>query len=144
MNFQNFLTTVMRDKNNERPRFEEGTFSAERRHYPRIRAELPLGYSIVDEKKNHGGMVGDVSEGGLLVYLKERLNVGTRLKLEILFVRGLELSSIDGVARVVRSELTARGNWGEHRYGLQFESFCEGDLDKLKSMLKEVQQTHIH
>ena len=144
MNFQNFLTTVIREKNNQKPQLKEKTFLAERRHYPRISAELPLGYSIVDEKENHGGMVGDVSEGGLLVYLKERLNVGTLLKLEILFVKGLELSSIDGVARVVRSELTAKGNWGEHRYGLQFESFCEGDLDKLKSMLKEVQQTHFH
>lgn len=144
MNFQNFLTTVIREKNSKKPQFKEGTFLVERRHYPRISAELPLGYSIVDGEENHGGMIADASEGGLLVYLKERLNVGTLLKIEILFVKGLELSSIDGVAKVVWSDLAARENWGGHRYGLQFESFCEGDLDKLKSMLKEVRQTHFH
>jgi len=30
----------------------------------------------------------------------------------------------------------------ENRYGLEFQSFIEGDLDKLKKLLKEVGETH--
>ncbi len=143
MNLQNILATVFREKNNNKPPSKENTFFAEKRRHTRIRTELPLGYSIMDGKENHGGMVADASEGGLLVYLMENLIVGTLLKIEILFVKGLELNSIHGVARVVRSEQAARENCGEHRYGLQFESFCEGDLDKLKNLVKEIGQNYV-
>jgi hypothetical protein len=32
--------------------------------------------------------------------------------------------------------------WGEYRYGLEFQSFQEGDLQKLKRLLKGVGKTH--
>jgi len=115
----------------------EGTVVVERRKHPRISLELPLDYHIVDAKENHGGMVEDVSEGGLLVYLKERIDIGTLLKVEIIFVKGLELNSIGGIAKVVWSDLAARESFGEFRYGLQFQSFHEGDHDRLKNLLRE-------
>jgi c-di-GMP-binding flagellar brake protein YcgR len=138
MNLQNVFAAVLREKNYKKTPSGESAPLAERRRHVRIRAELPLGYSIVDEKENHGGLVADASEGGLQVSLMEKLLVGTLLKIEILFLKGLEIDSIHGVARVVRYEETTRDRSGEYRYGLQFESFCEGDLDKLKRLVKEM------
>lgn len=114
----------------------------QRRQHPRIKVELPLDYSIAVPRGHQGGMVADASEGGLLAYLRERIGIGTRLNIEILFVKGSELSSIKGIGKVVWSDLAAKDGFGKHQYGLQFQSFHEGGLDKLKDMLKEIGETY--
>ena len=142
MFLQNVLASVLREKNNKEPQPEEVAPLVERRRHIRVKTELPLGYSTADGKEHHGGMVADVSEGGLLVYLMENLIVGTLLKIEILFLKGLELNSINGTAKVVRSEHAPGENGREHRYGLQFESFRDGDFDKLKTLVMEAGQVY--
>jgi len=44
-------------------------------------------------------MVANASEGGLLVYLPERMAMGAFLKIEIFYVKGLELDTIKAVAK---------------------------------------------
>lgn len=92
----------------------------------------------MDSDENYGGIAANTGEGGLLAYLPEAIEIGILLKLEILFVKGLELNTIKAITKVVWSDLGARESWGEYRYGLQFQSFQEGDLPKLKMLLKEV------
>ncbi len=115
-----------------------GVLAIEKRKYPRFSVELPLDYSCVDRKATLGGMVANASEGGLLVYLPERIDIGATLKIEIFYVRGLELDTIKAVAKVVWCDLAARESWGEHRYGLQFQSIDEKDFNRLTGLLKEV------
>jgi c-di-GMP-binding flagellar brake protein YcgR len=83
-------------------------------------------------------MVANASEGGLLVYLPERVEMGALLKIEIFYVRGLELDTIKAVAKVVWCDLATRESWGEYRYGLQFQSIDEKDFSRLTTLLKEV------
>jgi len=115
-----------------------GVLSIEKRKYPRFSVELPLNYSRAESKDTLGGMVANASEGGLLVYLPERIEIGGLLKIEIFYVRGLELDTIRAVAKVVWCDLAARESWGEHRYGLQFEYIDEKDFSRLSTLLKEV------
>jgi c-di-GMP-binding flagellar brake protein YcgR len=115
-----------------------GVLAIEKRKYPRFSVELPLNYSRLDGKQTLGGMVANASEGGLLVYLPERVEMGALLKIEIFYVRGLELDTIKAVAKVVWCDLAARESWGEHRYGLQFQSIDEKDFSRLTTLLKEV------
>lgn len=115
-----------------------GVLAIEKRRHPRFSVELPLDYARVDGKQTLGGMVANASEGGLLVYLPERIEIGTLLKIEIFYVRGLELDTIKAVVRVVWSDLAARESWGEHRYGMQFENIDEMDFNRLVTLLKEV------
>jgi len=115
-----------------------GVLSIEKRKYPRFSVELPLNYSRAEGKETLGGMVANASEGGLLVYLPERMEIGAFLKIEIFYVRGLELDTIKAVAKVVWSDLAARESWGEHRYGLQFQYIDQKDLSRLTTLLKEV------
>ena len=138
MSPQKFGTRFRMEKEKDKSQSNEGTVVVERRKHPRISVELPLDYRIVEAKENHGGMVEDASEGGILVQLREKIDIGTLLKIEILFVKGLELNSIGGIAKVVWSDLAARESFGEFRYGLQFQSFHEGDHDRLKKLLKEL------
>jgi len=142
MNDQKSATRGTGQEKKEEPKSDKGTLVVERRKYPRVNVELPLDYSIVNAKGSHGGMVADASEGGLLVYLKEKVPVGTELQIEILFVKGLELTSIRGITKVVWSDLAAGESFGEFRYGLQFQSIDEGGLDRLKALLNEIGQTY--
>ena len=115
-----------------------GILAIEKRKYPRFSVELPLNYSRAEGEKALGGMVANASEGGLLVYLPERIELGALLKIEILYVKGLELDTIRAVAKVVWCDLAARESWGEHRYGLQFQSIDQKDFSQLTNLLKEV------
>jgi hypothetical protein len=142
MSPRKYLTTVRRKKGKNKSKSKEGIFIVERRKHPRIRVELPLDYSFVDKEETHGRIVANASEEGLLVYLSEATELGALLKIEILFVKGLELNTIKGIAKVVWSDLAAKKAWGEHRYGLEFQSFQEGDFQKLETLLKEVGKTH--
>jgi len=85
--------------------------------------------------------VANAAEGGLLVYLHEAIGIGALLKIGILFAKGFELNAIQGIAKVVWSDLAAKKNWGEYRYGLQFQSFQKGDLRKLKNLLEEIRES---
>jgi c-di-GMP-binding flagellar brake protein YcgR len=142
MSPRKFLTAVRRKKEKDKSKSKEGIFIVERRKQARIGVELPLDYSLADREETYGGIVANASEGGLLVYLSETTELGALLKIEIIFVKGSELNTIRGIAKVVWSDLAAKKVWGEYRYGLQFQSFQEGDLKKLKTLLQEVGKTH--
>lgn len=115
-----------------------GVLAIEKRKHPRFSVELPLDYSRVEGKGTYGGMVANASEGGLLVYLPESIEIGTLLKIELFYVKGLELDTIKAVVKVVWSDMAARESWGEHRYGVKFEYIDEKDFLRLTALLKEV------
>jgi c-di-GMP-binding flagellar brake protein YcgR len=142
VSLRKLTTTVKKRKGGDKSQFKEGVFVVERRRQPRINVELPLGYSLVDKDESHGGIAADISEGGLLIYLPEAIPIGTSMRIEILFVRGFELSSIKAITKVVWSDLPPKATWGEYRYGLEFQSFQEGDFQKLKRLIKEVSESH--
>jgi c-di-GMP-binding flagellar brake protein YcgR len=130
------MITVRGKQRKTKPRSEEGIFIVERRKHPRFTVELPLDYSI-ESKDHYGGVAVNASRGGVIVYLPVTIVVGTSLAIEIIFVKGFELNSIRARAKVVWSSLAPKASWGEYRYGLEFEKFHEGDLQKLKGLLKE-------
>jgi hypothetical protein len=115
-----------------------GILAIEKRKSPRFSVELPLDYSRVDGKEIYGGIAANASEGGLLIYLPERMEIGTILRIEVLFVKGLELNTIKAVGKIVWADLAARESYGEHRYGLHFESIEENDFSRLKILLRDV------
>jgi len=136
MSLGKHVTKVRRKRGQTKPRSEQGIFIVERRKHPRFNVELPLDYSI-ENKDHYGGVAVNASRGGLIVYLPVAIVVGTSLNIEIIFVKGFELNSIKVRAKVIWSNLAPKVIWGEYRYGLEFEKFQEGDLQKLKALLKE-------
>ena len=141
MSPRKFTTTVRRKGKQTKPKSKEGIFIVERRKHPRFSVDLPLDYRIEREDR-YGGVAVNASKGGLLVYLPEAIVVGTLLKIEILFVKGSELNSIKANAKVVWSDLVPKDIWGEYRYGLEFQSFQEGDFQELRRLLKEIGETY--
>jgi len=115
-----------------------GVLAVDRRKYPRYSVELPLDYCRVEGRETYGGIVANASEGGVLVYLPERMEMGAVLKVEIFYVSGLELDTVKAIAKIVWADLAAKTSWGEYRYGLQFESIDEKDFTRLTNLLKEI------
>jgi c-di-GMP-binding flagellar brake protein YcgR len=115
-----------------------GVLAVDRRRHPRFSVELPLDYCRADGRETYGGIVANASEGGVLVYLPEKMEMGAVLKIEIFYVKGLELDTIKAVAKVVWSDLAVKASWGEYRYGLQFEQIDEKDYRRLINLLKEI------
>jgi len=112
----------------------------ERRRSPRLHLKLPMNYSRKKSGDSYGGILGNVSEGGILVHLPEKLSTGEILKIEILFAKGWELKTVRGIARIIWSDLAIRKGRKVHRYGLQFQVVNKKNLQKLKILLKEASQ----
>ncbi len=119
------------------PQSKMGTLAVERRKHARFSVELPLSYSRVDNEELFGGIVTNASGGGILVYLPERMEIGAVLKIEIFYLKGLELGTVRTIAKVVWSDMANKGTQGEHRYGLEFQYIDEKDYKSLVDLLEE-------
>ncbi len=121
----------------------KGVFAIERRKNPRHAVEFPLDYALIDGGTIYnGGLTADVSEGGLLVYLPESIETGAVLRIEIFYTKDLSLDTIVAIARAVWSDLATKEGIRKHKHGLQFQSIDEGNLKKLKALLREVAEDH--
>ena len=126
------------DKYQSPPLKKMGVFAIERRKHSRYIVEFPLDYSQIDGREIYGGIAANASEGGLLVYLPQRMEIGVVLKIEIFYVQGLEFTTMKAIAKIVWSDFASKETFGEYRYGLQFLSIDEKDYTKLLNLLKEI------
>jgi hypothetical protein len=107
----------------------------ERRRFPRLFIELPLQYRVVNAPYSHGGMVVNMSEGGLLINSVKDMPVGEKLNIEVLFPREFALTHFEVIAEIIWKERYMKEDWEGFRYGLKFIQMSEGDLLKLKQLL---------
>ena len=114
------------------PRF--GTVNFERRKHPRLSVHLPVEYWQTDNSKSHPSRTGNVSEGGILLYLPEEIEIGKNLGLRLFIDSGLDFISIEALVEVVWKELPF-GDKGEHRIGVKFIDISEKDMADLRSFL---------
>jgi hypothetical protein len=116
----------------------EGIAILERRREPRLRAEFHFDYSPIVEREDRGGTLADANEGGLQVYLPEKLKIGDLFKIRIFASGELRGATIQAIAKVVWASRT-KGRSGKYRYGLQLQSFYKGDLNKYRALLSGVE-----
>ena len=121
-----------------------GTGNLERRKYPRFSIDLPIEYYRTESSIPASGRTGDISEGGLLVYLSERVEVGEHLKVKCFFTSISELmntmETLTEVVWVVLESLEANGLPANYRCGLKFIDANPMDMKKLKVFLKNLAQ----
>jgi c-di-GMP-binding flagellar brake protein YcgR len=124
-----------KDKKDEKPQY--GLVSFERRRNPRFSIDLPIEYSRANSSVKNAGHTGNVSEGGLMLYLPERVEVGHSLRVKIFFVSEPGLYSIEVLAQVAWTELPY-GQEEHHRCGVKFVEICPEDLNRLKTFLNNL------
>ena len=116
-----------------------GIVDFEKRRYPRVNVNLPFEYDRGDSIINHGGAL-NASEGGLLVYFPEKMEIGETLSLRLFFPSGFEFKSIEATVKIVWVDLHLTENWGDYRTGVTFAGISLEDLEKLIIFLRSLSE----
>ena len=114
------------------PRF--GTVNFEKRRYPRILVDLPLEYWHIKSVKVHPGRIADISEGGLLFYISEEIEVGQYIKVRIFLDSCLKLVIIEAEVQVVWKDFLFEKE-GSYRIGVKFVDISSENMEKLRKFL---------
>ena len=121
-------------------KFHYGIVNFERRKYPRFNIDLPVEYSLIPSSVSHPGRALNVSEGGLLVYLPEKVEMGQRLQLKLFFPSGSELNGVELIAEVVWRDIHLGKDWGDYRCGIRFIEIPPEGLNKLRKFLRNLSE----
>jgi len=121
------------EESQTRPRV--GIVNFEKRGHPRFKVDLPIEYCQVNSPFSQTGHAINASEGGLLVYLPEKMEIGQHLQLKLFFVSGSELNTIEVLTEVVWRDIHLGKNWGDYRSGVKFVDISTADLNRLKDFL---------
>ncbi len=108
--------------------------NTDRRRFQRFKVDLPVDYARFETKRLKAGIASNASEGGLMVYSHERMKIGTKLYVALLFSMGFELTGVKALSEVVWKDAGWGEGWGRYRYGLKFLEVADGDLAKLKQL----------
>ncbi len=129
----------MEDKKEGKVHF--GVVNFERRKFPRFSVNLPVEYSQVDSPSNRSaeGRTGNASEGGLMLYLPEKLEVGQHIRVKLYFTSEPGLNFIEATGQLAWVEI-AFAKEGDHRYGVKFVDISPEDLNRLKDYLDNLSQ----
>jgi c-di-GMP-binding flagellar brake protein YcgR len=117
-----------------------GIVSFERRKYPRFNIDLPIEYYRIDSPISNAGRARNISEGGLLIYFRERIEIGQGLRLKLFFTSGSDLHSMEALGEVVWVDIHMGEGWGDYKSGVRFIDASQEDMDKLKDFLKRLSQ----
>ena len=119
-----------------KPRY--GTVNFERRKYPRFNVDLPIEYYRIDSSIGQTGKALNISEGGLLLYLTDQVEIGQHLKSNFSFTSGSEIDSIEMLAEVARIDIDLGEVWGDYRCGVNFIDVSPEDMSKMKEFLRSL------
>jgi len=117
-----------------------GIVNFERRKYPRFNIDLPIEYSLLSYPLSHPGRALNASEGGLLVYLSEKVEISQLLQMKLFFPSGSELNGVEIMAEVVWMDIHLGRDWGDYRYGVRFVDISPESLNKLKRFLRDLSE----
>jgi hypothetical protein len=119
---------------------KSGGLEWEGRRFPRRTIELPILYTFIENIKTFGGETGNISESGLLVYLKETLLEGMKLKIEIFPPDYFGLKPIRAVTQIIWAPTRQGAEWDEYlQHGLEFIEIDNGNFLKLKRLLRYIE-----
>ena len=118
-----------------KPRY--GTVNFEKRKHPRFDVNLPIEYVCSGLVANRGEAL-NASEGGLLLYLPEKMEIGQHLSLKIFFSSGSELKTIEALVQVVWMDIHLGEDRGDYRAGVKFVDISSLNLEKLRNFLRSL------
>ena len=112
-----------------------GILNVETRKHPRFSVDLPIEYYRIDKPAGSRGRALDISEGGLLIYFSERMEIGQRLRLRLFCSIGYELNTIELLSEVAWVDMGTGEDLGDYRTGVKLADISLDDMTKLKTFL---------
>jgi c-di-GMP-binding flagellar brake protein YcgR len=126
------------EQDESKPRI--GIINFERRKHPRFNVDLPVEYTRLESTLRQTGRALNASEGGLLIYFPERMEIGQQLRVKLYFSAGTDLESVECFVEVVWVDIHLGESWGDHRSGVKFLDVSSEDLNKIRKFLKSLSQ----
>jgi hypothetical protein len=108
----------------------------ERRRYPRFPVDFPFDYHCEDGGKAFVGKAVNASEGGLMVCIGERMDVGTTLVVSMVFELGYQLTEINARCEIIWKDVGLVSDYPGYQYGLKFLEIDRYDVLKLRQLRK--------
>jgi len=115
------------------PRVEGIDF--EKRRYPRLDIHLPI---ECDQMKSSITHTGNISEGGLLIFFPEQMNVSQYLRLKLFFSLDSELNAVKALAEVVWMNNHLSKDRENYPYGVKFIDISPEDRAKLRNFISRL------
>ena len=109
----------------------------ERRDHPRIMISLPANFEIKESGGPYPGLTIDASQSGLLIQTLKEMPVGTKLNIEVLLPRKLQLSRIRAETEIIWKGISYWEDWEGYQYGLKFTHISNEDYLKLSHILSD-------
>jgi hypothetical protein len=111
------------------------SFNSERRKHPRFSVDLPAEYWRINISRSSRCRTGDVSEGGGLLYLPEKIAVGQNIGVRIFTGTDLQSQSIEALGETAWSDSQCRQKDYYHRAGLKFVDISAENLAQLRDFI---------
>ena len=119
------------------PKGRFGTVNFERRQHPRWSIDLPVEYRPIGSCQNRLGRTGDLSEGGLLLYLQDEMEIGQGLWLKLFVWVDSELKVIEATVQVVWKDFSLMAEKNDfRRVGVKVVEISPEDMGKLEDFLR--------
>ena len=120
-------------ENYTKPRIDVIDF--ENRRCPRFDIHLPVECYQIKSSITH---IGNISEGGLLIYFPEEMDVRQYLRLKLFFSLGSELNTIKVLTEVVWADNHLSKDREYYPHGVKFVDISPEDGTQLKNLLKSL------
>ncbi len=117
-------------------KIRHGTVIIEKRKHPRFDIDIPIEYSPIDSSFSHTIQGLNISEGGLLLYFPEQMEIGQYIKLKLPL--GSKLNPIEVLAEVVWMDIHSDKGLGDYRCGVNIVDISPEDIPKLKNYLSSL------
>ncbi len=108
--------------------------NGERRMYPRYVTHLLIEYRLLDSRVSYSSYTINASEGGLMICLHERIEVGRHLHLKIFLSSQPNPLTINPTVQVMWAD-EKLGEDGFYRHGVRFVDPVSEEVQKFKDFL---------
>ncbi len=109
---------------------------SDRRKYPRYLVEIPLDYTDIEDGRLSTGLTANASEGGIMTFIGERVDVGTVLNLTLFFRLGFTFTAMETRSVIVWRDDLWKDYLDNYKYGLSFLKTKFSELEKLRELLR--------
>ena len=117
-----------------------GALHSEKRRHPRVDLDLTIEYYRTNSRFSHSGRLMNASEGGLLIYFPEQVEIGERLKLKLFRMLGPAVNTIGPLGEVVWVDPHLDETWLDYQSGVKFIEISQEDLKRLKHFFDSLSQ----
>jgi len=124
----------------QKNQLRHGTVNFEKRKHPRFSVHLPLECYKLGSPVKHDGKAMNASEGGLLLYSSEPLQIAQYLRLKLFLPSSPTVNAIETIAEVAWIDVHFDEDREDYRSGVRFFEISPKDKSKLKMFLLGLSQ----